>query len=150
VTKQASSFSRRDATIDLATRSAIHGATANSAALRIEVLVNRLLRDDHARNRPRWDPTSSWTSWTTAPWRVGMMLRRRNVRYDTPLEGTMESSSTSRKGLWRGDERRTILVDLIPDKLPVLIIDEASVPQRARLLLINERTDSLCKLREAS
>lgn len=50
----------------------------------------RWYADDHARNRPRWDPTSSWTNWTTAPWRVGMMLRRRNVRYDTPLEGTME------------------------------------------------------------
>lgn len=46
VTTQASSFSRRDAVIDLAARSAIHGTTAEAAALRIEVLVNRLLRDD--------------------------------------------------------------------------------------------------------
>jgi len=46
VTKQASSFSRRDAIVDLAARSAIHGATADNAAGRIEVLVNRLLRDD--------------------------------------------------------------------------------------------------------
>ena len=46
VTKQASSFSRRDAVIDLAARSAIHGTTADNAAMRIEVLVNRLLRDD--------------------------------------------------------------------------------------------------------
>jgi len=46
VTKQASSFSRRDAIVDLAARSAIHGASADNAAGRIEVLVNRLLRDD--------------------------------------------------------------------------------------------------------
>jgi hypothetical protein len=46
VTKQASSFSRREAIIDLAARSAIHGTTAEVAAGRIEVLVNRLLRDD--------------------------------------------------------------------------------------------------------
>jgi ATP-dependent exoDNAse (exonuclease V) alpha subunit len=46
VTKQASSFSRRDAVIDVASRSAIHGTTAEVAAARIEVLVNRLLRDD--------------------------------------------------------------------------------------------------------
>ena len=46
VTKQASSFSRRDAVIDLAARSAIHGVTADNAAMRIEILVNRLLRDD--------------------------------------------------------------------------------------------------------
>jgi hypothetical protein len=46
VTKQASSFSRRDAVIDLAARTAIHGTTAETAALLIEVLANRLLRDD--------------------------------------------------------------------------------------------------------
>jgi conjugative relaxase-like TrwC/TraI family protein len=46
VTKQASSFSRRDAIIDLAGRSAIHGAGADNAAARVEILVNRLLRDD--------------------------------------------------------------------------------------------------------
>ncbi len=46
VTQRASSFSRRDAVIDLANRSAIHGTTAHAAALRIEVLVDRLLRDD--------------------------------------------------------------------------------------------------------
>ncbi|HEX6255464.1 MAG TPA: MobF family relaxase [Euzebyales bacterium] len=46
VTKQASSFSRRDAVIDLAARSAIHGASADHAAGRVEILVNRLLRDD--------------------------------------------------------------------------------------------------------
>jgi len=46
VTKQASSFSRRDAVIDLAARSALHGVTADHVAMRVEVLVNRLLRDD--------------------------------------------------------------------------------------------------------
>jgi hypothetical protein len=45
VTKQASSFSRRDAIIDLAARSVIHGAGADNAAGRVEILVNRLLRD---------------------------------------------------------------------------------------------------------
>jgi len=46
VTKQASSFSRRDAVIDLAARAAIHGVSADNAAGRVEILVNRLLRDD--------------------------------------------------------------------------------------------------------
>jgi conjugative relaxase-like TrwC/TraI family protein len=46
VTKQASSFSRRDAIIDLAARSAIHGVSADNAAGRVETLVERLLRDD--------------------------------------------------------------------------------------------------------
>jgi hypothetical protein len=46
VTKQASSFSRRDAVIDLAARSAIHATTGVDAAMLVEVLVGRLLRDD--------------------------------------------------------------------------------------------------------
>ena len=46
VTKQASSFSRRDAIIDLAARSAIHGVSADNAAGRVEILVERLRRDD--------------------------------------------------------------------------------------------------------
>ncbi|HSJ46016.1 MAG TPA: relaxase domain-containing protein [Euzebyales bacterium] len=46
VTKRASSFSRRDAVIDLASRSAIHGTTAELAAARVNILVDRLLRDD--------------------------------------------------------------------------------------------------------
>ena len=46
VTRQSSSFSRRDAIIDLAGHSAIHGVTADNAAGRVEILVNRLLRDD--------------------------------------------------------------------------------------------------------
>ena len=46
VTKQASSFSRRDAIIHLSARAAVHGASADNAAARIEILVNRLLRDD--------------------------------------------------------------------------------------------------------
>ena len=46
VTRRASSFSRRDAVIDLAARSGIYGASADSAAMRIEILANRLLRDD--------------------------------------------------------------------------------------------------------
>jgi conjugative relaxase-like TrwC/TraI family protein len=46
MTKQASSFSRRDAIIDFAARAAIHGVSADNAAGRIEILVNRLLRDD--------------------------------------------------------------------------------------------------------
>jgi hypothetical protein len=46
VTKRASSFSRRDAVIDLAARSAIHGTTAELAAARVNILADRLLHDD--------------------------------------------------------------------------------------------------------
>jgi ATP-dependent exoDNAse (exonuclease V) alpha subunit len=45
VTQRASSFSRRDAVIDLATRSAVHATNAADTALRVEALVRHLLRD---------------------------------------------------------------------------------------------------------
>jgi len=45
VTQRASSFSRRDAVIDLTTRSAVLSTNAADVALRVEALVRHLLRD---------------------------------------------------------------------------------------------------------
>ena len=50
----------------------------------------RWYADDHARNHPRWDPDIELEQMDEGPMRLGMMLRRRNVRYEAPLEGTME------------------------------------------------------------
>ena len=46
VTQRASSFSRRDAVIDLTTRSAVLAGSAADVALRVEALVRHLLRDE--------------------------------------------------------------------------------------------------------
>src|SRR5512138_3961332 len=45
---------------------------------------------DHVRNHPRWDSDMQLEQITGGPMRVGTMIRRRNSRSGTPVEGTME------------------------------------------------------------
>lgn len=46
--------------------------------------------DDHVKNHPRWDPDIELEATSEEPLGVGTVIRRRNVRYETPVEGTME------------------------------------------------------------
>ena len=46
--------------------------------------------DDHVRNHPRWDPDIELEAISDAPIAVGAIIRRRNVRSGTPVDGTME------------------------------------------------------------
>jgi hypothetical protein len=52
--------------------------------------VFRWYADEHVRNHPRWDPDIELAHDSGGPVRVGTVLRRRNSRYGTPVEGTME------------------------------------------------------------
>ena len=52
--------------------------------------VFRWYADDHVRNHPRWDPDIELELASEGPLGVGSVIRRRNVRYGTPVEGTME------------------------------------------------------------
>jgi hypothetical protein len=52
--------------------------------------VFRWYADDHVRNHPRWDPDIELWLDTEAPIGLGTVIRRRNRRYGTPIEGTME------------------------------------------------------------
>ena len=45
---------------------------------------------DHVRNHPRWDPDIELWLDTDHPIGVGTIIRRRNKRSGTPVEGTME------------------------------------------------------------
>ncbi len=45
---------------------------------------------DHVRNHPRWDSDIELWLDTDAPIGVGTVIRRRNKRSGTPVEGTME------------------------------------------------------------
>lgn len=45
---------------------------------------------DHIRNHPRWDPGMELWPVTEGPIGVGAIIRRRNTRGATPVEGTME------------------------------------------------------------
>jgi hypothetical protein len=52
--------------------------------------VFRWFADEHVRNHPRWDPYIELWLDTDAPIGVGTVIRRRNARSGTPIEGTME------------------------------------------------------------
>jgi uncharacterized membrane protein len=45
---------------------------------------------DHVRNHPRWDPDMELEQVSEGPIGVGTVIRRRNSRSGTPVEGTME------------------------------------------------------------
>jgi uncharacterized protein YndB with AHSA1/START domain len=45
---------------------------------------------DHIRNHPRWDPDMELEPISDGPMGLGSTIRRRNMRWDTPVEGEME------------------------------------------------------------
>lgn len=52
--------------------------------------VFQFFAHDHVRNHPRWDPDMELEQITDGPIGVGTVIRRRNSRSGTPVEGTME------------------------------------------------------------
>ena len=45
---------------------------------------------EHVRNHPRWDPDIELEQSSEGPIGIGTIIRRRNSRSGTPVEGTME------------------------------------------------------------
>lgn len=45
---------------------------------------------EHVRNHPRWDPDITLEQISEGPMGLGMKIRRRNTRWQTPVEGEME------------------------------------------------------------
>ncbi len=52
--------------------------------------VFRFYAVEHVRNHPRWDPAIELWLDSDEPIGVGTVIRRRNSRSGTPVEGTME------------------------------------------------------------
>jgi hypothetical protein len=52
--------------------------------------VFRWFVDEHVRNHPRWDPHIELWLDSAAPIGVGTIIRRRNSRSGTPVDGIME------------------------------------------------------------
>lgn len=53
-------------------------------------VVFKFFAEDHVRNHPRWDPYIELWLDSEAPIGVGTVIRRRNSRSGTLVEGTME------------------------------------------------------------
>lgn len=58
--------------------------------------VFQFYADDHVKNHPRWDPNIELWLEDEEPIRVGTVIRRRNSRSGTPVEGTMEITEFER------------------------------------------------------
>ena len=52
--------------------------------------VFHFMAEQHVQNHPRWDRNIELEQETDGPIGVGTVLRRRNTRYEEPVEGTME------------------------------------------------------------
>ncbi|MFX1484663.1 MAG: SRPBCC family protein [Promethearchaeota archaeon] len=52
--------------------------------------VFHFVAEQHVRNHPRWDPDIELWLESDSPIGVGTIIRRRNSRSGTPVEGTME------------------------------------------------------------
>ncbi len=68
-----------------------------SVQLQVSYVIDRplakvfhFMATEHVRNHPRWDPDIELEQISDGPIDVGTMIRRRNSRSGTPVEGTME------------------------------------------------------------
>lgn len=52
--------------------------------------VFHFMAEQHVQNHARWDSNIELEQKTDGPIGVGTVLRRRNTRYEEPVEGTME------------------------------------------------------------
>jgi hypothetical protein len=71
---------------------------------------------EHVRNHPRWDPDMELEQISDGPIGVGTVIRRRNSRSDTPVEGTIE------------------VVEFEPNRAFGLLIHDGPVEMRGRAL----------------
>lgn len=69
---------------------------------------------EHVRNHPRWDPDIELWLDSDAPIGVGTIIRRRNKRSGTPVEGTME------------------VVEFEPNRAIGMVIHDGSAEMRGR------------------
>ena len=68
----------------------------------------------HVENHPRWDPDLELEKLSDGPIGLGTLIKRRNTRYDTPTDGTME------------------VVEFDPEKVMRLKIQDGPIETRGR------------------
>lgn len=78
-------------------------------------VVFKFYAEDHVRNHPRWDPYMELWLDSDAPIQVGTVIRRRNSRSGTPVEGTME------------------VVEFEPNQAIAMVIREGGTETRGRV-----------------
>jgi uncharacterized membrane protein len=76
--------------------------------------VFRFFAVEHVRNHPRWDPDIELWLDSDSPIGVGTIIRRRNRRSGTPVEGTME------------------VVEFEPNRVLAMVIHDGPAEMRGR------------------
>lgn len=77
--------------------------------------VFHFVAHEHVRNHPRWDPEIELEQVSDGPIEVGTVIRRRNSRSGTPVEGTME------------------VVEFEPNRAMATVIHDGPVEMRGRV-----------------
>jgi len=78
--------------------------------------VFRFYAHEHVRNHPRWDPDIQLEQTSDGPIGVGTVIRRRNSRSGTPVEGTMQ------------------VVEFEPNRVFGMVIHDGPVEMRGRTI----------------
>lgn len=78
---------------------------------------------NHVQNHPRWDPDIELEQITDGPIGLGTVIKRRNTRYETPTQGTME------------------VVEFEPEKVMGSRIHDGAIEMNGRVTLVAEDED---------
>lgn len=95
-------------------------------------VVFKFFAEDHVRNHPRWDPYIELWRDSEGPIGVGTVIRRRNTRSGTPVEGTMEVVE------WEPHRSMGMVTRDGPMEIPGRAAFEEMGESRARLTLAAE------------
>jgi hypothetical protein len=94
-----------------------------AAQVQVEQVIDRplagvfhFMATEHVRNHPRWDPDIELEQITSGPIGVGTMIRRRNSRSGTPVDGTME------------------VIEYEPNRAFGVVIHDGPMEMRARII----------------
>ncbi len=91
--------------------------------------VFRFYAVEHVQNHPRWDPNIELWLDSDEPIGVGTVIRRRNRRSGTPVEGTMEVVEFER------DKAIGMVIHDGPVEMRGRALFEATTPQQSKLTM---------------
>lgn len=110
-----------------------------SASVQVSQVIDRsvtkvfhFFAHEHVRNHPRWDANIELEQVSDGPIGLGTIIRRRNSRSGTPVEGTMK------------------VVEFEPDRVFTVVIHDGPLEMRGRVLFepLNEDQTKLTTIIE--
>ena len=87
---------------------------------------------EHVRNHPRWDPDMELEQISGGPMGLGTRIRRRNVRWGTPVEGEMEVVE------WEPERSFKMAIHDANMEMQGRATFEAEGPSRTRLTVVTD------------